>query len=412
MRQALPAVSLLVLSLLAACGGADAPAPTPGSPSTTASPPPLPSVTTAEDPAGPTSPAPDPRIAVLADWLLGNQDSGGALQDDRGGDVCNEDSNMEYALAGLGAAFSATGDPRYLAALERGIRWLAARQEMADGPWRGSWFYVYACRPPYAPVATSPGAGVTDVRGVDSTGALFVYLLWLHARLSGSDALAQELSSNARGALDFVLDRDLDANGFTFSSWQLSGGAWRLWRYQYAADQADVLLGLRAGGLLFGSSGQRYAAAADRIAQGLAARFFDAGAGRFSEGLDEDGDLDFSEEFDGIFPQGYIPWVLGPSAQAIAAYQWLARGVQSDGRVVLFNGDPGYSLTADVLSLAASRLGAPRPATSLDWLFSNTYVAATGAVQDTAERGSDETSNVVGFTILALVGKGPFELGP
>jgi hypothetical protein len=45
---------------------------------------------------------------------------------------------MEYALMGLAAAYQHSRDPRYLAALEKGIRWLAAREEMSDPKWRGS----------------------------------------------------------------------------------------------------------------------------------------------------------------------------------------------------------------------------------------------------------------------------------
>jgi hypothetical protein len=93
----------------------------------------------------------------VADFLLSLQNESGAIADTPGSTLANEDSNMEYALAGLAAAYWYSKDRRYLRALENGISWLADRQEMADPQWRGSWFYAYRTTPPYAPVAISPG---------------------------------------------------------------------------------------------------------------------------------------------------------------------------------------------------------------------------------------------------------------
>lgn len=357
----------------------------------------------------PPSVVPAPEALRVADWLLGNQDAQGALQDYRGGEVCNEDSNMEYALLGLGAAYAGSHDARYLAGLEAGIRWLAARQDMSTTSWRGSWFYVYDCFPPYAPIPTSPGPGVTDVRGVDSTSALFVYLLYVQRALSGSDALAVELSPNAHAALDFLLANNLDADGLTFSSWQLVDGRWRLWRYKYTADQADVYLGLRAGGLLYGAAGERYAAAAAVIRRQVPALMFDAGAGRYAEGIDEWGDLDHAAEFDATFPQGYVPWVFGPGPESLAAYRWLLAGVRPDGSLALYAGDPGYSLSAALLAMSATALSQPWPATSIAWLLSTGFDPASGAVRDTADPASDEISNVAGFTIVGLLRRSPLD---
>lgn len=344
----------------------------------------------------------------MAEWLLGNQDAEGALQDYRGGDICNEDSNMEYALIGLAAAYARSGDPRFLAGLEKGIRWLAAGEDMSTTKWRGSWYYVYSCSPPYAPIPTSPGGSVTDVRGVDTTSALFVYLLYVHRELSKSDRLATELADHAKAALEFLLTQSMDEDGFTWSSWHLVSGSWQLWRYKYAADQADVYLGLRGGSLLYDGADRRYGNAADAIQHGLPVTFFDAAQGRYATGMDGSGALDHEPGFDGVFAQGYVPWAIGPAPQSVASYEWLLHGVQTSGKVVLFTGDPGYSLSVDILALAAATLGEARPEPSLQWLLSTTYDAATGGVRDTGARGSDEISNVVGFSILAVLGQAPF----
>jgi hypothetical protein len=177
--------------------------------------------------------------ARIADYLLSQQNADGAIPDAPGWDTVNQDSNMEYALIGLAAAYDYSHDPRYLLALEKGIRWLAAREEMTDPPWRGSWFYAYSSVPPYNPIPTSPGdPAITDVRGVSATSALFVYLLYLHSVVSGSNTLAIEYEDNARAALDFVLEHNQSADGFFYNSWQKSAadGKWHLWRFRYAAD--------------------------------------------------------------------------------------------------------------------------------------------------------------------------------
>src|SRR4030088_3468429 len=62
-----------------------------------------------------------PAIERLANFILFLQGPGGAIQDEPGVKVVNQDSNMEYALIGLGAAYAATNEPKYLAGLENGI---------------------------------------------------------------------------------------------------------------------------------------------------------------------------------------------------------------------------------------------------------------------------------------------------
>ena len=344
-------------------------------------------------------------VAVrIADFILNQQGADGAIRDVPGGDVCNEDSNMEYALMGLAAAYWDDHQARFLEGLEKGIHWLAAREEMTDPQWRGSWFLAYEPNPPYAPKPVSPGDGVLDARGVDATSALFCYLLCLHSSLSGDNALARRYEANARAGLDFVLSANWSPDGFSNSSWQKKrDGKWRLWRYQYTADQGDVYLGLRSGELLCGD--ERYRQAASSIEDRIGSRFFDPKRGRFGLGRDKDGDLDSDfDGFDGIFPQGYIPWVFGKSPESEAAFQWLAGRGLPDGSVSCYPDDPKYTLSSSALVLAASSLARPVPDDSLDWIVAHALDPQDGGVRDTAAIDSEKFSNVAGFTVMALVG--------
>lgn len=340
-----------------------------------------------------------------ADYLLAQQNADGAIPDAPGWDSVNTDSNMEYALIGLAAAYRASAQARYLAGLEQGIHWLAGRAEMDDPRWRGSWFYAYSAAPPYAPLPTSPGdPAIADVRGVDATSALFAYLLYLHTAVSGSDALARQYEPQARAALDFILAYNRSPDGFFYSSWQRrkADGQWRLWKYRYTADQADVYLGLWAGWQLY--QDERYAAAAQLLRQALPQAFFDPAQGRYALGVEEDGSLEMNlDGFDGIFPQGYLPWVSGDTPANRAAANWLAGCAQADGSLACSPQDPRFSLSAAIYALSASALDRPRPGITLDWLTAAPYDQQDGGIRDTAALQSEKFPNVAGFSATALL---------
>ncbi len=342
-----------------------------------------------------------------ADFILSLQNADGRILDCPESDVVNEDSNMEYACIGLAAAYRHSGEGKYLDGLAKAIAWLAEREDLTDPTWKGSWFYAYGVDSPYEPYPLSPGAGIDDARGVDATSALFVYLLYLHKTLSGDATLAAAYEDNARAALDFLLANNFDGSKYFYSSWQKSSGTWGLWDYRYAADQADVYLGLQAGFFLYGDSS--YGDAADAISANAAADFYYGGGGRFATGMENDGSLDTGfEEFNTIFPQGYIPWVFGSSTQAEAAYAWLESKRNSDGSLACYEDDPGYSLSAAVFAMAARSLGRDVPRSSLDWIAMETYDADNGGIRDTGDRGSEKFSNVAGFTAAAMLGFDPF----
>ena len=346
-----------------------------------------------------------------AEFLLNMVNADGAIVDQPGGQFTNLDSNMEYALIGLAAAYWYTQDMRYLTALERGIDWLAARQVLEPGSWRGSWYYAYQSFPPYQAVALSPGSGVMDVRGVDATSALFVYLLYLHKTLSGSTSYVERYATNAMAALVFVMSQNRDPiNPFFYSSWQLKDNAWTLWRFQYSADQGDVYLGLAAGARLFdGVPGEIFTTAALELEQNLNTVFFDQTIRQYAVGRSVNGTLaNAFGSFSEVFPQGYLPWIFGPSPEALLALAKLESFRQTDGSLMSAGMTEKFSLSNIVYILAASRLNKTPDPAIVDWLLNTTYDPETGGIRDTDDPASPVFSNVIGFAVTALLGMPAF----
>ena len=347
-----------------------------------------------------------PQALRIADFILSLQNAAGAIPDEPGVITVNEDSNMEYALIALGAAYAATRDVRYRDGLERGIQWLAAREEMTDPRWKGSWWYVYSADPPYQPIPTSPGAGITDVRGVDATSTLFVYLLYLDQKLTGNETLAKTYALNAQAALDFVIHHNLDQDGFSRSSWQrhASDGQWYMYSFKYSADQGDVYLGMHAGALLYHVD--EYERIARFLRESTQQRLFAKAQGRYGLGINEKGAFDPAPY---VFAQGYLAWMWGDTAENRQALAWLRLKVRSDGALVEAKGKPAESLSVAMLGMAAAALRQPQPSQSLRWLVTKPFDPATGGVHDTANSGTKEYNNVAGFCVISLLRFLPFD---
>jgi len=361
----------------------------------------------------PTSPAPQnhaaaewPQALRIADFILSLENAAGAIPDQPGVITVNEDSNMEYALIALGAAYAATKDVRYREGLERGIQWLAEREEMTDPRWKGSWWYVYSANPPYQPIPTSPGAGITDVRGVDATSTLFVYLLYLDQKLTGNDTLAKTYAPNAQAALDFVIHHNLDQDGFSRSSWQLhaSDRRWHFFSFKYSADQGDVYLGMHAGALLYHVD--EYERIARFLRESTQQRLFAKAQGRYGLGINEKGAFDPTPY---VFAQGYLAWMWGDTPQNRHALAWLRSKAASDGALVEAKSKPAESLSVAMLGMADAALRQPQPEKSLRWLVTNPFDPTTGGLHDTADPRSPEYNNVAGFSVIGLLGFLPFD---
>jgi len=337
----------------------------------------------------------------VTDYILEQQNEDGAIPDRRNGSKVNEDSNMEYCLIGLASAYWFSKDQKYLDGLEKGIEWLAAREEMNDEKWSGSWWYTYTATPPYDHIPTSPGGNVTDVRGVDATSTLFAYIVYLHSVVAGNRDMADKYEANAKAGLDFVLRNNRSSDNFFMSSWQKANGTWKLWKYRYAADQADVYLGMKAGELLY--SDAAYSDAAAFLQSNVPSQFFSVADGRYGTGRYMGAPLDVDDAgFDIIFPQGYLPWAFGQNTENNIAWKWLQSKEQEDGSIPCYDNDLLFSLTIAVYSLGAKSLNYPATEKSLDWLIENN-IDEFGGVRDNADPTSPVYANVIGFSTAGLL---------
>lgn len=340
----------------------------------------------------------------IADYILSLQCSNGAVRDYPDADTVNTDSNMEYALIGLGAAYQLTADARYLSGMKKGISWLASEECMSDSRWNGSWWYCYNVSGRH--IACDDGAGVRDVRGVDTTSALFVYLLYLDHRLDPDSVLAEQYRDNAVSAIDFIQKNCLDFDHLSRSSWQMnSAGAWSVYDCKYSADQGDVYLGFHAAGLLFDSP--EYESQAEFIRECTEKTLFDKTLGRYCTSI-EDGSLDRQlNSFDPIQSQGFLPWAFGDDAAGRLSVSWLSGKVQPDGSISCYSKDPEYALSIAMLGLGENAVFGPQPVSSYRWAGTHLLDPGTGGLHDSLE-GSEEDCNVAGLYITALSKMLPF----
>ena len=346
----------------------------------------------------------------MADFLIFQQNEDGVIPDTPSWKVANMDSNMEYALMGIAAAYKISKENKYLNALERGIKWLSNREEMEDPEWKGSWYYVYSSEKPYENIQIElDNPDIIDIRGVSSTSALYVYLLYLHYRLSGSRFLVKKYSKNAKAALNFLINKNRGSNGFFYNSWQkgTKNGKWNIWKFYYTSDQADVYLGMLAGWLLFKEP--RFLKVALALKEKTSKSFFIPELKRYAVGKDERGCLDTElDEFNGIFSQGYLSWVFGENTYNLSAYKWLSACLKPDGELVCCKNDPRFALSISIYIMSSFSLNKPFPEKSAIWLLENCFDKTDGGVKDTPEYDSPKFSNVSGLTIIAFLEMLPF----
>jgi hypothetical protein len=159
---------------------------------------------------------------------------------------------------------------------------------------------------------------------------------------------------------------------------------------------------MQAGWLLYGD--EEYRQAAEHLAENVPVSFFSVPDGRYAWGRYDDGTLATGPAgFSGVFSQGYLAWVFGKKPESQTAYEWLKSCEQADGRLVCFDDDPAYTLTAVLFSLAADSLGETEDDSTLTWVVSRTYDPADGGVRDTGIPTSTKFSNVAGFTAAAFL---------
>ena len=341
-----------------------------------------------------------------ADFLLSLQLTNGAIPDAPESDITNEDSNMEYALIGLGFAYRSLGDEKYLLAMEQGIRWLASVQVQDSTRWSGSWWYRY--HTDGAPAASPVNDQVRDVRGVDTTCALFVYLLALDRQCRPDSTLPARYQKNALSALHFLLHSSMDSDGYTFSSYQqYPDKSWHCDTTKYCADQGDVWLGLQAGADLY-DAGQ-FQPFADSIRENLSSDFYMDRFSRYAESLEEQDsyEADTVSDFSPIMSQGYLPWIFGKNKQNLHAVDWLIQHTNRDGSLTFYPDDPAFAMSAAMLCIGQTGLGKPLPVKSVSWLVRSCLDQKSGGIYDSPQVHV-ESSNVAAFTVIALSGLRPF----
>jgi len=340
----------------------------------------------------------------MADYLLSLQTKDGALRDAAGWNHCNGNSSMMYALMGLGAAYRKSGDKRYLEGLEKGIRWLAKRENMGSSKWRGSFYYAYDVNG--KSLAAKPDKFTVNVRGTSSASALFVYLVYLARQLNPASKLPSELESSARAALSFVLKNNKNSAGLFYNGWrQDKNGKWNLYKTCYAADQADVWLGLIAGARLYGSPA--WEKAAGGLKKTTEKNFYIPEKKRYAVSIDEKGRMNtHMGSIAEIFPQGYLPLVWGNTKKNRAALNWLKSRASKSGKTTCYKGDKGAALTAALLYGGRNSIDKNLD-TVKNWLIKTCYDAKTGGVRSDSGKKSSKLSNAAAFSIMALTGWRP-----
>jgi len=299
-----------------------------------------------------------PRIRGVADFLMAQQTPQGCVPDAPGGNRANQDSGMERSLLALAHAYRVTGQERYRHSLREGIEWLAAAMEKKEPPFVGSWHCAYSSKAPYVALPTSPGGTIEDQRGLTSTSALFVYLVALYTEETKDTAVARAHRTHVRAALEFLMERNRGPNHLFYYGWQREKGAtaWSLCRMQYAADQADAYLGLRAGYWLLGHS--LHLKAAEELADHTQRLLFDHKRRAFALALDPEGkQVPPPESPDGYLAQGYLAWAFPPCDETRDALRWLRERQAPDNSFRRKAADPASTLSAAAFCLGAGRLG-------------------------------------------------------
>jgi hypothetical protein len=383
------------------------------------------------------------KVVKIADFILSLQCSNGAIPDCKNSDTVNTDSNMEYALIGLGSAYELTADKKYLSGVKKGIRWLAARECMTPGKWQGSFWYQYNTSGKH--LVCKQGKNITDVRGVDTTSALFTYLLYLDHRMDPDSDLTAQYKDNALSALDFIRKNNLDSDNLSRSSWQKnSTGKWSIYNCKYSADQGDVYLGFHAAAKLYGSD--TYRSLADNIKRSTEEKLYDDTLGRYCTSIEETETDKSMNSFDPIQSQGFLPWIFGSDdtdqhsvdqlsgsdAANFHSIAWLSGKLQSDGSISCYKNDPKFALSIAMLGMGenatAGASQTPSDSTSsgtnltpsdstssgtdltnsYKWLFSNLLDKKTGGIHDSSS-GMEEDCNVAGLCLIALTKMLPFK---
>jgi hypothetical protein len=166
-------------------------------------------------------------------------------------------------------------------------------------------------------------------------------------------------------------------------------------------------LGLHAAFLLFGDA--KYEELARKIKNNIYWKFFYTRKHRFALGINEDMKIQkHMEKVNGIFPQGYLPWVFGHSIPFPEnSLDWLLSKQKHNGKIKVSGGK--YALTPIIQIMGQLRIYSTFNLKAWLWVNKFCYDSATGGIRDKPSKRSVEFCNVAGFGIIALTGFRPFE---
>lgn len=216
----------------------------------------------------------DPQTAAAvraeADWILSAQLADGAIAH-----YPDKVRVLPYlsSFAGLGLvrASAITGEPRYVQAAWRWLRWYQGHQT-AEG---------------FVTDYTVAGDALTSTGDMDSTDSyagMFLYAAWSAYEQTHDTAALRALRPGITGAVR-AIEATTDADRLTWAK--------PAWRVKYLMDQAEVHVGLRAASKLFAALGdQRSAKTATTRARDLKTaieRLWQPAAGSYDWAVHEDG---------------------------------------------------------------------------------------------------------------------------
>lgn len=333
---------------------------------------------------------------LMADYILSLQQKNGAILDYPKEKRVNEDSNMEYALIALAATYQKTNKLKYRNGLDKGIKWLADTQ-VKSGKWKGSWWYVYHADK--TPLKSPMGKGINNVRGVDTTCALFVYLLYLQQQLHGNHQLFKTYRKNGLMALDFLKRKSLLESGFTAGSFFLNDhNYWKADTTSYSADQGDVYLGFKAAGLLYHQ--KTYTIKAKWLKTNIPKQFYHSKTHRYALAIDSHKPIFSNTGFENIMSQGFLPWVLGNNKQNQQSLRWLKNRLNA-------NYKHEFILSAALYSLGSASIYHHLDKQANDWIITKGYNKHTHQAYDSLTNKYSSV-NVNAFCVMALLGFIPF----
>lgn len=340
------------------------------------------------------------RIHRAARFILAQQDEQGALNESG---YINTDSNMLYAMMGLLAAYDLTKRPEYLAAVEKGCRWLIKVQNP-----EGDWFLSYRRENDgYLPVLPKSYSSFAAIRAVDTTMALFIHVARQLGERTADDMLRMQLERSCRRAYYFLLAYNLDPqDGLFYSSYQLEKkanhtaatplSAYKRYRVKYAADNAETYVGLMAAADMFADNTARRHAA--RLKKAFS-RFWDEKSGSIAVMLDEDGDRKMRPAYARYFATGWSAYLMGDHARFAQSLAKIGDDMKADGSFSRWEGTYTLSTLSFLLGESGKRFRSPKTRQAEAFLFSQQL--ANGGIADDPESRNTYV-NIAGMFLLYL----------